>query len=703
MRTEIKLFLLILVGIYSCSNKQSSNILIDLTSNAVLNEIKSSSDVEVSLHKINQFNKVQIVVNADKPINSVVFNAGKQKWNLSRYQFLAVDITNPGKNDLLIECRPDENAWLGSGQIFPAGKTTTIRVPIIRDLLPEYFTKKLFGMNAFPGGIIKMWGNIEPDSINRFSIVLINAPRNSAILINNIRAEGEISFPPDKELSSNYFPLLDEFGQLKNRDWKGKVHSLEELINSKESELDDMKANTAKPDWNKYGGWQKGPQLKATGSFRTEKLDGRWWLVDPSGCLFWSHGLGTVMLDEATPITEREHYFSYLPDSSAYHEFYGNHTYSPKGYYRGRSMRVFRQHAWNLFKKYGDQWRTICGELAHKRLRSWNMNTIGGWSDSNIFGLSKTPYTETLSSNSQRIEGSEGQWYKFPDPFDPVLRSALIADVNRIRKSTNDPFCIGYFVDNELYWGDDSYIARAVVQSGPDQPAKKAMVDFLQKKYKNIESFNRSRNTGYTSWKEVLESSADSNLSLEDLKLFSAEVAGQYFRIIKETLGEVAPGKLYLGCRFDFHYYPAEDTTGNWAVRIAGKYCDVVSFNRYRYSALDLVPLDADKPIMIGEWHMGALDRGMLHFSLRFAEDQENRAEMYKYYIQSCLENPWIVGAHWFQYYDEPTLGRFDGENYNTGFLDVCDRPYSEMVRAARETGASMYQIRFGGQVLTGQ
>ena len=149
-----------------------------------------------------------------------------------------------------------------------------------------------------------------------------------------------------------------------------------------------------------------------------------------------------------------------------------------------------------------------------------------------------------------------------------------------------------------------------------------------------------------------------------------------------------------MGCRFDFHYYPVEDTTGAWAVRIAAKYCDIVSFNRYRYSAIDLVPAGADKPVIIGEWHMGALDRGMLHFSLRFTDDQKNRAEMYEYYIKTCLKNPYIVGAHWFEYGGEPTLGRFDGENYNTGFLDVCDNPYPEMIEASRKIGKSIYEFR---------
>ena len=55
---------------------------------------------------------------------------------------------------------------------------------------------------------------------------------------------------------------------------------------------------------------------------------------------------------------------------------------------------------------------------------------------------------------------------------------------------------------------------------------------------------------------------------------------------------------------------------------------------------------------------------------------------------------PAIVGTHWFQFYDQPTSGRFDGENYQTGLLDIADTPYAEVIAACRYMGHSLYQIR---------
>ena len=43
-----------------------------------------------------------------------------------------------------------------------------------------------------------------------------------------------------------------------------------------------------------------------------------------------------------------------------------------------------------------------------------------------------------------------------------------------------------------------------------------------------------------------------------------------------------------------------------------------------------------------------------------------------------------MIGVHWFQYADEPTGGRADGEDYNFGLVDIDDRPYYKLIRALR-------------------
>jgi hypothetical protein len=101
--------------------------------------------------------------------------------------------------------------------------------------------------------------------------------------------------------------------------------------------------------------------------------------------------------------------------------------------------------------------------------------------------------------------------------------------------------------------------------------------------------------------------------------------------------------------------------------------------------------------VIIGEFHVGALDRGMFHPGLVAATDQHERAAIYTDYVKSVLKNPALVDCHWFQYVDEPLTGRaYDGENYNIGFLTVTDTPYPELVAAARAIHRQTYQQRPG-------
>ena len=71
------------------------------------------------------------------------------------------------------------------------------------------------------------------------------------------------------------------------------------------------------------------------------------------------------------------------------------------------------------------------------------------------------------------------------------------------------------------------------------------------------------------------------------------------------------------------------------------------------------------------------------------------RSEKYEYFVKSCINNPYIVGAHYFQYFDQPTVGRVDGENFSCGFLNICDRPHADMVNASRKMGNEVYKMRY--------
>jgi hypothetical protein len=57
----------------------------------------------------------------------------------------------------------------------------------------------------------------------------------------------------------------------------------------------------APPPTDRWGGRTDRPARRATGYFRTEQVDGRWWLVTPDGHLYWNVGVNSVRPPRQTP------------------------------------------------------------------------------------------------------------------------------------------------------------------------------------------------------------------------------------------------------------------------------------------------------------------------------------------------------------------------------------------------------------------
>ena len=424
--------------------------------------------------------------------------------------------------------------------------------------------------------------------------------------LSNLRLEGVPEtgrfVPPEK-----YVPFVDRFGQFAHADWKFKIHTDAELSNDLRRELPRLKS--APETWDRFGGWAKGPQLKATGHFRTEKVAGKWWLVTPEGRLFFSVGLDVTRI--MTDIT----------DGSRHPDWYQGEV-PPDG------KMAFT--IWNLEKKFGKKdFAADYYDLVLKRFDAWGLNTIGNWSAGELTQMGRKPYVITVFELSPKVPRLEST--KFYDSLDPRFEEAMKAAVAErfasdpaLKKAATDPMCIGFFIDNELKFPKD------------------------------------------------------------------AAYYAPYFRACRDAICANAPGKLYLGCRF----VGFRQSAALWAA--AAAHCDVITVNAYANSVFNISEKifresSVEKPILLGEFHFGCYDRGMFKPGLVPVHDQTERARSYTRFVEGCCRHPLIVGCHWFQYRDQPLLGRGDGEAYQIGFVDVCDRPYPELVRAARRVGESIY------------
>ena len=108
--------------------------------------------------------------------------------------------------------------------------------------------------------------------------------------------------------------------------------------------------------------------------------------------------------------------------------------------------------------------------------------------------------------------------------------------------------------------------------------------------------------------------------------------------------------------------------------------------------------LGVNLPVMIGEFHFGALDAGLTATGLEAVASQEDRGVAYRYYCEHAAAHPFGVGCHYFQCYDQFALGRFDGENYNIGLFDICLKPYAAMMDAVKACSQSIYAVKAGQQ-----
>ena len=652
----------------------------------------------------------------------VTFRPQAGGWDMTGLNCVEARVKNVGSRTLNVHLALDnpgadrtarKGCVINSATIRP-GEAQTLKVTIAAR--PPMILEAAFrGMRGTPGGFQTRHGQgIDPTHVVGISVYVYHPGADYEYEVSDLGSGGTPAFPLPKNLDE-LFPMIDRFGQYIHKDWPGKTHSEDDLVQERKQEAADLAAHPGPNGWNQYGGWLDGPKLEATGRFRVAKWRDKWWFVDPEGRLFWSHGLVRVTWSCGyTPITGRRYLFADLPaPDSPFGPFYGRSTWAIAGLYE-RGAETYNFTGANLLRKHGPGWPEAFTDVTHPRLRSWGLNTLANCSQPAIYLKRTTPYTATVYSldsppedtpggtgyvatihdDGRVIEAASGGWGKFPDVFDPSFKATLLEEVAQHKgKAVGDPWCLGYFPGNELNWGrDETSLARAVLASPADQPAKRVLVDDLRAKYEKIEKLNAAWNTGYASWDALVGSTTPPGAEhgRDDSAAFLARIADAYFRQCREAVEEIDPEGLYLGCRF---------AGGSLDVvfRTAAKYSDVISVNRYTESLADLrLPGDIDKPVVIGEFHFGALDRGKFHASLRPVADQQARGAAYEKYVRSALENPLVVGTHWHQYGDQATTGRDDGENFQNGFVDVCDTPYAETIEACRRIGSHLYEVRAG-------
>jgi hypothetical protein len=639
---------------------------------------------------------------------AVLFNPRSGAWDWRDTSKLVIPVENPGGEPVTLLVRVNDDAdrsLSGKVSIAPGGAgdlTVWIDAPSPRQMgMIGGPSPRAAGLDPHTLPVTATEGSVDASRVTsvRLGIARPTAPRE--LVIGPLRVT-----PPSEADNTAYQGIVDGFGQFRPGSWPEKITSVEMLRARGDEEARQLAQWRAQaPERDRFGGLLSAHGFRATGFFRTERRDGRWWLVTPEGHGFFSIGIDAVAPSGATYVEGREFMFRDLPAHEGEPAAHWSDQDDRRGLgaQRGRAFdhgHAFDFYTANLERKFGADWRGRWREETADRLTAWGFNTIGNWSDPGLSAMRRLPYTVPLSPEGEYAKVSSGEdwWGPMPDPFD--LHFAEAADKmarNAAARFAGDPYLIGYFVDNELSWGRSTpaypqqYYALAInaLAAGRESPANSAFIAYLTETYRSPEQLGEAWGIPLSSWNDLgtagfalPRSAFDDRVVIGDLAAFSRRFADTYYRTVAEALHRHDPDHLYLGSRFAWQTVEAVEACARW--------CDVVSFNRYRRSIAD-DPAEwakfhaLGKPALIGEFHFGSADRGLFWEGLVGVGAESERGPAYARYLRAVAENPDFVGAHWFQYLDEPLTGRtLDGENAHVGFVTVADLPYQDLVAAAR-------------------
>ena len=581
-----------------------------------------------------------VACTANGETKRIVFqNATEQLWSepglaadWSPYRFLVLEmrLSSPQRFDL---------------RVHDAAGTRSVRLsPVpgvwIRAAVPLAFLTQAPGQGhdlasvhnkARPMMFLNLSGTPGPlTDVKQLGASMANPVGAPALEIRSLRLTKED--PGDALLDPG--ALVDEFGQWIHDDWPGKARKLEDLKAAWAAE--DKALDAGGSPYCRYGGYARAGG-QATGFFRVQKTDGKWWFVDPDGHLFLSLGADSIGASAATPVQGREALFAALPPGDP----------------RNASF-----YTWNLGRRYGADWTKSWVDHTLRRMQAWGFNTIGNWSDARLGDARRVPYVFTT-----RGWGIETGPMGVADVYAAGFPAAVDrAAAQQCAPRKDDPYLLGYFVGNEPPWPGREAVAVDAILAGPATALQKELKAYL------AEGDTPERRTE-----------------------FLARAYTKFVETVSAAIRKYDPNHLNLGLRFG--------SSAPEPIVKASKIFDVYSLNSYAYQVnqreVDKVRQAIDRPILIGEFHFGTPGRGMTA-GLRQTANQEERGVAYRYYVENALADPNIVGAHWFEWIDEPSTGRFDGENYNIGLLDVTDRPYGELVDAARETHRRLLDVHGG-------
>jgi hypothetical protein len=385
--------------------------------------------------------------------------------------------------------------------------------------------------------------------------------------------------------------------------------------------------------------------------YTIRRQDQVWWLYSPQAQPFFSRGVCCVIPGAAKP--------SYDPENPEYA-------------------------AWRYYAT-----DTNWAATAVQRLQAWGFTTAGGWSDARL--LRRVPGMRLGLTPVLHIGSTAGApWWDMWDAqivqrMDDLARTQILA----VR---DDPRLIGYYSDNELGWWNAT-LFKMTLEQAPASGQRQRLIKLLRQHYHDdwtalLRDFDAENAAG---WKALNRRGMlflrPGGEGIQVMRKFLGLLADRYYQLTHDLIRKYDPRGLVLGDRYQSFYYPE-------VARACERYVDAVSsnlnasWNDGTWARFYLATLHelTHKPIFVSEYYMAAAANRSGNQNSQgifpVAPDQRQRARAAARTLAGLAQLPYVIGADWFQYFDEPRHGRADGENYNFGLVDIQDQPYEELVSA---------------------
>jgi hypothetical protein len=428
-----------------------------------------------------------------------------------------------------------------------------------------------------------------------------------------------------------------------------------------------------------------GRKFEATGFFRVEKADDRWWLIDPEGNPTWANAIAATtgpVPGPGMPVTQTE---------------------------------------W-FKEKYGTTSDEIHDRLYEIFMDSLGFNSFAAWTSDRYARITKARYEAgkpympmtraiilaTASDDPDVfVRDRDGNIknrgeHSVPDPFNPVWRMAARKKAEQIIPIyRGEPWFLGWFVDNEMLFNE---LFRYIWS----EYASLEFIKMLREKYGTIGELNRIWSSrfgeyNYSSFREILEDKPEpaewDDPLWPDFAEFERKMVREYIDYTYDLVRELDPHHMIISNRFNLGAIDEIHRT----VDLWGRY-DIVCMNIYPdNNRIGFKPGELEimrnlyegtgRPVIIGEWSIPAIDSRLYEFGEdphgraldwswpQVLRTQQERGEAYGICIKQLASLDFIVGAGWFITFDVDTQTR----RANRGIFNSDLRLYRPLTDAMKK------------------